>query len=214
MQTIASNGPKVHVPARAQISSRNPPKPSAVMLALCTCAATIDPQEFSFPLPKVYANVCTNQGFFDAQQNANAVRHCTSCKNRSTSAVQFGYGKSKATLRDVAKAAGVHISNASRALNSDTQHRITPDVVERVRSVAGKLGYRVNAFASSLRTKRSNTIEILIPDLWNPGFPAIVTGVQEVVSHGEMKSRSRATATTWNDMPQLSRACDRGRSTV
>ena len=122
--------------------------------------------------------------------------------------------KSKATLRDVAKAAGVHISNASRALNSDTQHRITPDVVERVRSVAGKLGYRVNAFASSLRTKRSNAIEILIPDLWNPGFPAIVTGVQEVVSRGGMKARSRATATTWNDMPQLSRACDRGRSTV
>jgi LacI family transcriptional regulator len=84
----------------------------------------------------------------------------------------------------VAKAAGVHISNASRALNSDTQHRITPDVVERVRSVAGKLGYRVNAFVSSLRTKRSNAIEILIPDLWNPGFPAIVTGVQEVVSRG------------------------------
>ena len=84
----------------------------------------------------------------------------------------------------MAKAAGVHISNASRALNSDTQHRITPDVVERVRSVACKLGYRVNAFASSLRTKRSNAIEILIPDLWNPGFPAIVTGVQEVVSRG------------------------------
>ena len=75
-----------------------------------------------------------------------------------------------------------------RALNSDTQHRITPDVVERVRSVAGKLGYRVNAFASSLRTKRSNAIGILIPDLWNPGFPAIVTGVQEVVSRGGYES--------------------------
>jgi len=46
------------------------------------------------------------------------------------------------------------------------------------------LGYRVNAFASSLRTKRSNAIGILIPDLWNPGFLAIVTGVQEVVSRG------------------------------
>ena len=184
MQTFASNGPKVHVPARAQISSRNPPKPSAAMLVRRTCAATIDPQEFHFRCPKYTQTFAQIKVFFDAQQNANAVRHCTSCKNRSTSAVQFGYGKSKATLRDVAKAAGVHISNASRALNSDTQHRITPDVVERVRSVAGKLGYRVNAFASSLRTKRSNAIEILIPDLWNPGFLAIVTGVQEVVSRG------------------------------
>jgi LacI family transcriptional regulator len=90
--------------------------------------------------------------------------------------------KSKATLRDVAKAAGVHLSTASRALNIETQHRLTPDVVERVRMIAGKLGYRVNAFASSLRTKRSNAIGILVPDLWNPGFPAIVAGVQEVVS--------------------------------
>jgi LacI family transcriptional regulator len=90
--------------------------------------------------------------------------------------------KTKATLRDVAKVAGVHISTASRALKAKPQHRITPDVVERVRTAAGKLGYRVNAFASSLRTKRSNAIGILIPDLWNPGFPAIVTGVQDVVS--------------------------------
>src|SRR6476646_4176658 len=63
-----------HVPARAQISSRNIPKPSAAMLVRRTCAATSDPQEFSFPLPKVYANVCTNQCFFDAQQNAHAVK--------------------------------------------------------------------------------------------------------------------------------------------
>jgi len=89
--------------------------------------------------------------------------------------------KSKVTIRDVAKAAGVHISTASRALNSQTQHLITADVVERVRSVARKLDYRANAFASGLRTKRSNAIGLLIPDLWNPAFPAIVAGVQEVV---------------------------------
>src|SRR5258708_2890973 len=89
--------------------------------------------------------------------------------------------KSKVTIRDVAKAAGVHISTASRALNSETQHLITADVVERVRSVARKLDYRANAFASGLRTKRSNAIGLLIPDLWNPAFPAIVAGVQEVV---------------------------------
>ena len=89
--------------------------------------------------------------------------------------------KSKVTIRDVAKAAGVHISTASRALNSETQRLITADVVERVRSVARKLDYRANAFASGLRTKRSNAIGLLIPDLWNPAFPAIVAGVQEVV---------------------------------
>src|SRR5258708_24753226 len=89
--------------------------------------------------------------------------------------------KSKVTIRDVAKAARVHISTASRALNSETQHLITADVVERVRSVARKVDYRANACASGLRPKRSNAIGLLIPDLWNPAFPAIVAGVQEVV---------------------------------
>src|ERR1700675_4310732 len=44
----------------------------------------------SFPLPKLYANVCIDQCFFDAQQNANAARYCTSGKNRSTSAALSG----------------------------------------------------------------------------------------------------------------------------
>jgi hypothetical protein len=100
-----------------------------------------------------YTQTFAQINVFDAQrQNANAVGRCTSCKNRSATLYSPDMEKSKATLRDVPKAAGVHISTASRALNSDT--RITPDVVERVRSVAGKLGYRVNAFASSLGTKR------------------------------------------------------------
>jgi LacI family transcriptional regulator len=120
---------------------------------------------------------------FSCTFSTNAVKCCAYYEKRlaKRSAVP-DMEKSKATLRDVAKAAGVHISTASRALKAEPQHRITPDVVERVRTVASKLGYRVNAFASSLRTKRSNAIGILIPDLWNPGFPAIVTGVQDVVS--------------------------------
>jgi hypothetical protein len=121
-------------------------------------------------LRKLYANVCTYQAIFC----------CTTAHERDRLRDKFAeiagpalyisdMENPKATLRDVAKAAGVHISTAS--------HRITPDVVERVRTLAGKLGYRVNAFASSLRTKRSNAIGILVPDPWNPGFPAIVAGV-------------------------------------
>ncbi|QQN62311.1 LacI family DNA-binding transcriptional regulator [Bradyrhizobium diazoefficiens] len=88
----------------------------------------------------------------------------------------------RSTLKDVAEAASVHVSTASRALNPETQHLIGPDVVERVREVARKLDYRVNAFASSLRTKRSNAIGVLIPDLLNPVFPPIIVGIQETIS--------------------------------
>lgn len=89
--------------------------------------------------------------------------------------------ESKATLKQVAEAASVHVSTASRALNPDTQHIITPEVVKRVRDAAAKLDYRVNAIASSLRRKRSNAVGVLIPDLLNAVFPPIIMGIQEIV---------------------------------
>jgi len=91
-------------------------------------------------------------------------------------------GRSRSTLKDVANAANVHISTASRALNPETRHLIGPDVVARVREVARKLDYRVNVVASSLRTRRSNAIGVLIPDLLNAVFPPIIVGIQETVS--------------------------------
>jgi LacI family transcriptional regulator len=89
--------------------------------------------------------------------------------------------ESRSTLKDVAEAACVHVSTASRALNPDTQHLITPEVVKRVRDVARKLDYRVNAIASSLRKRRSNAVGVLIPDLLNAVFPPIIMGIQETV---------------------------------
>jgi LacI family transcriptional regulator len=89
---------------------------------------------------------------------------------------------SRSKLKDVAEAANVHLSTASRALNPETQHLFTSEVVERVRKVALKLDYRVNTFASSLRTNRSNAIGILIPDLLNAVFPPIIAGIEETVN--------------------------------
>ena len=86
------------------------------------------------------------------------------------------------TLKDVAEAASVHLSTASRALNPETQHLITPEVVEQIQEVARKLDYRMNIFASSLRTKRSNAVGILIPDLLNAVFPPIIAGIEETVN--------------------------------
>jgi LacI family transcriptional regulator len=88
---------------------------------------------------------------------------------------------SRSTLKDVAEAANVHISTASRALNPETRHLITSEVVERVREVARKLDYRVNVIASSLRTRRSNAIGVVIPDLLNAVFPPIIVGIQDTV---------------------------------
>jgi len=84
-----------------------------------------------------------------------------------------------ATLRDVATAAGVHPATASRALNPGTRLLVSEETARRVSEVAERLGYRPNPVARSLRTRRSHTIGVLIPDINNPLFPPIVRGIED-----------------------------------
>jgi LacI family transcriptional regulator len=85
------------------------------------------------------------------------------------------------TLGDVARAAGVHPGTASRALNPATRARVSPATARRVLAAANRLGYLPNSLARGLRTRRSYTVGIMIPDLTNPLFPPIVRGVDEVL---------------------------------
>ncbi|MBO0807557.1 MAG: LacI family DNA-binding transcriptional regulator [Actinobacteria bacterium] len=86
---------------------------------------------------------------------------------------------SPVTLRDVAAQAGVHPATASRALNPETRLLVREDTARRVLDAAQALGYRPNPVARSLRTRRSNTVGVLIPDLTNPLFPPIVRGIED-----------------------------------
>jgi LacI family transcriptional regulator len=83
------------------------------------------------------------------------------------------------TLRDVAAAAGVHTATASRALNPDTRKLVNADTARRVLDVATDLGYRPNPIARGLKTSRSYTIGVVVPDLRNPLFPPIARGIEE-----------------------------------
>jgi LacI family transcriptional regulator len=83
------------------------------------------------------------------------------------------------TLKDVALRAGVHPATASRALNPETRILVSEDTARRVLDAAEELGYSPNPVARSLRTRRSHTIGVLIPDLNNPLFPPIVRGLED-----------------------------------
>jgi LacI family transcriptional regulator len=85
------------------------------------------------------------------------------------------------TLRDVARAAGVHPATASRALNPETRALVSESTAQRVGEVAERLGYRPNPIARGLKTNRSYTIGVLVPDLMNPLFAAIVRGIEAVL---------------------------------
>lgn len=88
---------------------------------------------------------------------------------------------SSPTLRDVAVAAGVHAATASRALNPSTRALVNSETARRVIKAAESLGYRPNPIARSLKTAKSGTIGVLIPDLTNPLFPPILRGIERTL---------------------------------
>ncbi len=83
------------------------------------------------------------------------------------------------TLKEVADAAGVHASTASRALDPSKRHMLGTEVVERVAAAAAALGYRPNSLAAGLRTRRSRLVGVLLPDLTNSVFSPVLGGVTE-----------------------------------
>jgi LacI family transcriptional regulator len=89
---------------------------------------------------------------------------------------------SSPTLRDVAQLAGVHPATASRALNPATRPLVNADTARKVLRAAESLGYQPNPIARSLKTARTNTVGLVIPDLTNPLFPPIVRGIEDVLS--------------------------------
>ena len=90
--------------------------------------------------------------------------------------------KKRARIQDVALAAGVHSSTVSRVLNPRTRGLVSLAVAERIDSIARKLGYSPDPAAAGLRTRRSATIGVLIPDIANPLFPLIVRGIEAALA--------------------------------
>ena len=83
-----------------------------------------------------------------------------------------------ATLKDVARLAEVDPSTVSRVLRGDPSQAVRPDTRDRIMAAAGSLRYRPNALARGLRTRRTDTIGLIIPSLENVGFSEVTHGIQ------------------------------------
>jgi LacI family transcriptional regulator len=86
---------------------------------------------------------------------------------------------SRPRLRDVADLAGVDISVASRALRRAPELNVKPETRRRIEEAAISLGYVANSAAASLKTARTSTIGLVLPNLVNPGGAIIAEGATE-----------------------------------
>jgi len=112
----------------------------------------------------------------------------------------------RVTIQDVARAARVHASTVSRALNPRTTQLVTPLVADRVRSVAGRLGYVPDPVAAGLRTRRTATVGVLIPDIANPFFPPLLRGIESTLGEA---GYTAIIANTDNDPDRARQALER-----
>ncbi len=83
-----------------------------------------------------------------------------------------------ATLEEVAKAAGVSVTTASRVLTAN-KHPVRAATRQRVLNAAERLHYRPNLLARGMRTERTHTIGIIAEDLLSPFTPPIIRGIQD-----------------------------------
>jgi LacI family transcriptional regulator len=87
----------------------------------------------------------------------------------------------KTNIKDVAARAEVHPSTVSRVLNPATRSMVSEAVADRITRIAEDMGYARSPLASGLRTGKSYTIGVIIPDLSNPVFPPVVRGIERTL---------------------------------
>jgi LacI family transcriptional regulator len=87
-----------------------------------------------------------------------------------------------ARLRDVAEAAGVDTSIASRILSGDGGLTVRPDTRRRVLEAASRLSYRPNTSARALKTRKTMAIGMIVPELTNVAYATVAMGADERAS--------------------------------
>lgn len=83
-----------------------------------------------------------------------------------------------ATIKDVARLAGVSVSTISKYLNGGN---VLEENAEAIRKAITELDYRVNPFARSLKTQKSKAIGVLLPEMTPPFFGSVVMSLDRTL---------------------------------
>jgi DNA-binding LacI/PurR family transcriptional regulator len=90
----------------------------------------------------------------------------------------IGKGNGMATIKDVAHRAGVAISTVSAVLNRSAP--VSDEVIRKVESAIGAVGYVPHGAARSLRSGNSRLIGLVVPNIANPHFAAVAREIENI----------------------------------
>lgn len=88
------------------------------------------------------------------------------------------FNNSKITIYDVASEANVSLATVSRVLNYP--EKVKPATRERVLEAINKLGYRPNAIARGLASRKSTTVALIVPDVSRASVAEMINGVIDI----------------------------------
>lgn len=89
-----------------------------------------------------------------------------------------------ATIKDVARHAGVSVGTVSRVISKTAE--VKQPLRERVEAAILSLGYRPNLAARALRTKRIESIGLVVPDVTNPFFAQLAKHVENEATQRDL----------------------------
>ena len=89
-------------------------------------------------------------------------------------------GKSRVTIRDIAREAGVSHATVSRALNNHREINI--ETRKRIHELARQMNYIPDGIARGLVTNRSNCVGMIIPDMDNQFVDRVVDGAEDYLN--------------------------------
>ena len=118
---------------------------------------------------------------------------------------------SRATITDVARAAGVSVSTVSKVINE--RYGVAPETTKRVMAVVTELGYETSLVASSLRNRRTNVIGILVPEFESFSVE-LLKGVSDAAKGTgyELLAYTGLAVGASKGQPEADRLCGRARS--
>jgi LacI family transcriptional regulator len=90
---------------------------------------------------------------------------------------------SNTTIRDVARLSGVSPMTVSRVINDS--ERVSPETRRRVEQAISELGYVPSRLARGLSRQRTGTLAVIVPDVANPFFTAVVRAAEEVARRAD-----------------------------